>query len=105
MICTARALAIANSPWSHAWESFWHTEASFAFGSSEPRNSLRHWIDDGLMTIFFFLVGLEIKRESINGELRTLTKAALRIIAAIGGMLVPAGVYLIIQGVRDGHRG
>jgi NhaA family Na+:H+ antiporter len=105
VICTGIALAIANSPWSHAWETFWHLEASLTIGSWELRDSLLHWINDGLMTIFFFLVGLEIKRECVDGELRTLQKAALPIFAALGGMLVPAGIYLIFQGGSDGHRG
>ncbi len=103
--CTVAALAIANSPWAHAWESFWHTEAVIAVGSWELRASLAHWVNDGLMTIFFFLVGLEIKRELVDGELRSVKKAALPIIAAIGGMLVPAGIYLLVLGGRDGQRG
>ncbi|MGD9723465.1 MAG: Na+/H+ antiporter NhaA [Pirellulales bacterium] len=105
VICAAAALAIANSPWSQAWESFWHTEIGVSLGSWELRNSLVHWINDGLMTIFFFLVGLEIKREIIDGELRSFKKAALPIAAALGGMLVPAGVYLLFQFGREGERG
>lgn len=105
VICAATALAIANSPWSHAWLSFWHTEIGFSFGAWELRNSLVHWINDGLMTIFFFLVGLEIKREIIDGELHSIKKAALPIFAALGGMLVPAGIYLLFQFGREGERG
>jgi NhaA family Na+:H+ antiporter len=105
IVCTVAALTIANSPWAHAWESFWHTEAVIAVGSWELRASLAHWVNDGLMTIFFFLVGLEIKRELLDGELRSARKAALPIIAAIGGMLVPAGIYLLVLGGRDGQRG
>ncbi len=105
IVCTVAALAIANSPWAHAWESLWHTEAVIALGSWELRASLAHWVNDGLMTIFFFLVGLEIKRELVDGELRSVKKAALPIIAAIGGMLVPAGIYLLVLGGRDGQRG
>jgi len=105
VICAAAALAIANSPWSQAWESFWHTEIGISLGSWELRSSLVHWINDGLMTIFFFLVGLEIKREIIDGELRSLRKAALPIAAALGGMLMPAGIYLLFQFGREGERG
>ena len=74
-------------------------------GSWELRNTLTHWINDGLMTIFFFLVGLEIKREIVDGELQSVKKAALPIIAALGGMLVPAGIYLLFQGGREGGHG
>lgn len=105
VVCTVVALAIANSPWSHGWEEFWHVKASFAFGSWKLENSLAHWINDGLMTIFFFVVGLEIKREVVDGELQTVRKAALPIVAAVGGMLVPAGIYLLFQFGQEGHRG
>jgi NhaA family Na+:H+ antiporter len=103
--CTVTALAIANSPWSHAWEAFWHTEVLLAVGSWELRASLAHLVNDGLMTIFFFLVGLEIKRELVDGELRSVRKAALPIAAAIGGMAVPAGIYLLVLGGGEGQRG
>lgn len=105
VLCTVVALAIANSPWSHNWESFWHTEIKLEAGSYVLKHSLVHWINDGLMTIFFFLVGLEIKREMVDGELRSFKKAALPIIAALGGMLVPAGIYLSLQAGQEGHRG
>ena len=105
VICTGIALVVANSPWAQDWEEFWHLEAAVSVGSWELRNSLVHWINDGLMTIFFFLVGLEIKRESVDGELRTFAKAALPIVAAVGGMLVPAGIYWLLQGGREGRHG
>ena len=76
VICAITAPAIANSPWSHAWQSFWHTDISLEIGSFELKHSLAHWINDGLMTIFFFLVGLEIKREIVDGELQSFNKAA-----------------------------
>lgn len=105
VICTAVALALANSPWAGAWSAFWHTELRIEIGSWELHHSLAHWVNDGLMTIFFFLVGLEIKRETVDGELRTFQRAALPIFAALGGMLVPAGIYLLLQGRGEGHRG
>ncbi len=105
IICTAIALLIANSSWSHAWHAFWHTDIRLVVGTWELHHSLVHWINDGLMTIFFFLVGLEIKREIVNGELRGMRKAALPIIAALGGMIVPAAIYLVLQGGQEGHRG
>jgi NhaA family Na+:H+ antiporter len=103
--CTVAALALANSPWAGAWEAFWHTDVRLGVGRWEMRHSLAHWVNDGLMTIFFFLVGLEIKRELVDGELRSVKKAALPIVAAFGGMLVPAGIYLLLEGGRDGQRG
>jgi NhaA family Na+:H+ antiporter len=103
--CTAAALALANSPWAQAWDAFWHIEVHLAVGSWELRASLAHWVNDGLMTIFFFLVGLEIKRELVDGELRSIKKAALPIIAALGGMLIPAGIYLLLQYGGEGQRG
>ena len=105
VVCTIVALALANSPWSAAWSSFWHTEASVEVGGWELRASLAHWVNDGLMTIFFFLVGLEIKRELVDGELRTFRKAALPIVAAFGGMIAPAAIYLLLAGRGEGARG
>ena len=105
LACTAAALAIANSRWAHAWHSFWHTEASLTIGEWTMSGSLAHWVNDGLMTVFFFVVGLEIKRELIDGELRSARKAALPIMGAIGGMVVPALIYLLLEWGQAGHRG
>jgi NhaA family Na+:H+ antiporter len=105
LVCTVVALSIANSPWGHAWESFWHIEAGLSFGGWELHASLAHWVNDGLMTIFFFLVGLEIKREVTHGELRSPKKAALPILAAFGGMVAPAGIFLFLQSGGEGQRG
>jgi NhaA family Na+:H+ antiporter len=97
LIATVVALVFANSPWGHAYEEFWHTELGFKFGEIVETQSLLHWIDDGLMALFFFVVGLEIKREFIVGELAEARKAALPIAAAIGGMVVPAIIYVAIN--------
>jgi len=105
VICTVVALLLANSYWAHDWEAFWHTEISLAIGNWKLEASLVHWINDGLMTIFFFVVGLEIKREMVDGELRSLRLAALPILAALGGMVVPAGIYLLLQGSGAGRSG
>jgi NhaA family Na+:H+ antiporter len=105
VVCTLLALVLANSPWAEAWNSFWHTEARLGVGGWELRASLAHWVNDGLMTIFFFLVGLEIKRELVDGELRTVRKAALPIVAALGGMIAPAAIYLLLAGSGQGARG
>ncbi|MDX1944073.1 MAG: Na+/H+ antiporter NhaA [Pirellulaceae bacterium] len=105
IVCTLVALALANSPWASAWDHFWHTEARISLGTWELQASLAHWVNDGLMTIFFFLVGLEIKRELAAGELRTPQKAALPIFAALGGMVVPAAIYLLREAGSEGSRG
>jgi NhaA family Na+:H+ antiporter len=104
LACTTIALALANSPWSVPFAEFWQMRAGVAFGSFELHKPLLLWINDGLMTIFFFLVGLEIKREFAFGELRDPRKAALPAAAALGGMVVPALLFLVLQGGRPGQR-
>lgn len=105
LICTVVALSLANSPWSDAFAEFWQTKLAFVVGSFELRKPLILWINDGLMTIFFFVVGLEIKREIVIGELRDPKKAALPIMAALGGMIAPAVIYWALQHGRPGEAG
>ncbi len=105
LICTVVALAIANSPWGNAYADFWKTHFRIGLGPWELDESLLHWVNDGLMTIFFFVVGLEIKRELVAGELRDPKRAALPLMAAIGGMVVPAAIFLFFQRGRPGHVG
>jgi len=105
LLCTAAALVWANSPWGDSYESFWHTEVALHVGSYVLEKSLLHWINDGLMVIFFFVVGLEIKREVLAGELASLRKAALPIAAALGGMLVPALIYTAFNLGGEGAAG
>ena len=100
LIMTVIALVWANSPWSHSYEHFWHTPITLSIGPYELTNTLVHWIDDGLMGIFFFAVGLEIKREVLVGELASLKKSALPLMAAVGGMIVPALIYVAINGTE-----
>ena len=90
------AIAIANSPWAAAWQHLWHLDLGLQLGEFTLRKSLVHWINDGLMVLFFFFVGLEIKHEVLDGELRSVRQAAMPVAAAIGGMLVPAGLYAAI---------
>jgi NhaA family Na+:H+ antiporter len=98
------ALIWANSPWKTSYEDLWRTTLTARIGSWSIAEDLRHWINDGLMAFFFLVVGLEIKREVLTGELRTLRAAALPAIAALGGMVVPAAVYLAVTaGTPDGH--
>jgi Na+:H+ antiporter, NhaA family len=103
--CTFAALIWANSPWSATYSEFWHTKLTFGFGDARLSKDLSHWINDGLMAIFFLLVGLEIKREALTGELASVRKAALPIVAALGGMAVPAGVYLLFNNHGPGAVG
>ena len=91
------AIVITNSPWSGAFENFWKLKFSIAFGDAYMSKDLHHWINDGLMAVFFFVVGLELKREMIAGELNEPKKALLPITAAIGGMIFPAIIYYIIN--------
>jgi NhaA family Na+:H+ antiporter len=90
------ALIAANSTFGPGFESFWSTPVGFSFGDIVWERSLRHWINDGLVTLFFFVVGLEIKREVVMGELSKKGAIALPFAAALGGMLVPALIYLSI---------
>ena len=101
---TVLALLWANSPWKGSYQSFWHTDIGLAVGSFDFTLDLRHWVNDGLMTLFFFVVGLEIKREITTGHLASRRAATLPIVAAIGGMAVPALIYLLIAG-RDAPNG
>lgn len=96
MVATLIALFLANSRWETQFAEIWQTRVSLAFGHWELNKPLLLWINDGLMTIFFFVVGLEIKRELVAGELRDRRKAALPVIAALGGMILPAVVYLLV---------
>jgi NhaA family Na+:H+ antiporter len=105
LLCTVVALALANSPWSAAFAEVWKTRAGVAIGNLELNKPLFLWINDGLMTVFFFVVGLEIKRELVAGELRDPKKAALPVMAALGGMVVPAAIYLLLQAGQAGEAG
>ena len=105
LACTVVALVLANSPLGDGYLAFWSTRVGFTVGGFELIHSLKHWINDGLMAVFFFVIGLEVKRELVLGELRDPRRAVLPIAAAIGGMLVPAAVYLALQAGEPGQRG
>ncbi len=95
---TVIALIWANSRWHESYHYLWHElQMGFSFGDFNITTSLHHWINDGLMATFFFIIGLEIKREVLAGELSTFKKAGLPIVAAIGGMVVPALIYVLIE--------
>ena len=94
LIAATIALIWANSPWAASYDHLWHTQLGFEIGSFRFHESLHFWINDGLMTIFFLVVGVEIKRELVEGELATARRAALPAVAALGGMVVPALIFV-----------
>lgn len=104
-IAAVIAIFFANSPWAEAYSHIWYHKIGISFGEYELKMSLHHWINDGLMAIFFFVVGLELKRELTNGELASPKKALLPIIAAIGGMVFPALIYVFFNGGSDAAHG
>lgn len=97
MFMTVLALILANTPLTENYEHFFHTKIDLSVGSWKLSHSLHHWINDGLMAVFFFIIGLEIKREILVGELSNIKVAILPIMAAIGGMIFPALIYLGIN--------
>lgn len=105
LLFTGVALILSNSPWGDAFEQIWETQVGIRVGTLEFSRSLREWNNDGLMTLFFFIVALELKRELILGELRNPRMAALSIVAALGGMIVPAAVFLALQSGQLGQHG
>jgi NhaA family Na+:H+ antiporter len=104
VVAAAAALVWANSPWDGAYYRLWETEISVTLEDWSLALDLRDWVNEGLMAVFFVVVALEIKRELIEGELRDPKKAALPVIAAIGGMAVPAACFVAIaDGGPDGR--
>ena len=99
------ALIWANSPWYHTYEELFEMHLSIGFGDWVINETLHHWIDDGLMAVFFFVVGLEIKRAIVVGELSSPRRAALPIFAALGGMIVPALIYVSFNSSGEAFRG
>lgn len=93
LFCTVVSLYIANNSWGEGYLSFWHSYFDLSFSGIILNYSVEHWINDGLMTIFFLLVGLEIERELYKGELSDFKNALLPIAAAVGGMVVPAAIH------------
>ncbi|MGH9189389.1 MAG: Na+/H+ antiporter NhaA [Acidimicrobiales bacterium] len=98
VVAAAVALVWANSPWQDSYETLWHSQVSIGFGVFRVEEDLRHFVNDGLMALFFFVVGLEIKREAVHGELADRRVAALPVCAAVGGMVLPAVLYVLVAG-------
>ncbi len=105
LIAALAALIWVNSPWQDSYFEFWHTAISFSVGNYHFEHDLQHIVQDGLMAVFFFVVGLEIKRELVAGKLRDPRFAALPAIAALGGMVVPALIYLAFNSGGVGQDG
>jgi Na+:H+ antiporter, NhaA family len=105
VVAAVVALVWANSPWRAGYAALWETPLAVQLGRFGIEADLRHWVDDGLMTLFFLVVGLEIKRELVGGELRTWRRAALPVVAAAGGMAVPALIYAAGNGGGPGAPG
>ena len=99
------ALVWANSPVSHSYESVWTTRLSIQIGSAGIAMDLRHWVNEGLMTLFFLVVGLEAKRQLDLGELRDRRRLAIPVVAAIGGITVPILIYLAFNAGGSGAHG
>ena len=105
LLATVMALLLANSPYQDLYQQLWNIPILISVGDLSISGSLQHWINDGLMVIFFLVIGLEIKREIMVGELAGWQKAGLPIIAAVGGMLVPALIYAIVNAGGSGASG
>src|SRR3712207_1938522 len=99
------ALVWANSPWGESYSTLWHTKLTIGVGDFSISKDLTPWINDGLMAIFFLVVGLEIKREVLVGELSSVRRAALPVAAALGGAVVPALIYLALNAGTEGAAG
>ena len=104
VIGAVAALLWANSPWWHTYETVWRTHLSIALGRHGISASLRTWVNEGLMTLFFLVVGLEAKRQLDLGELRDRRRLAIPVCAALGGIVVPVGIYLAVNAGGGGAR-
>lgn len=102
---TILALAWANSPYGASYESLWQNKIGVSFQDFELKKPLILWINDGLMSVFFFVIGLELKRELLIGEINSLKKAAFPLIAAVGGILVPVSLYMLLNQDPNTFRG
>lgn len=105
LLCVAAALGWANSPWPGSYDHFWHLHLGLSLGDHALDLSLQHWVNDGLMTVFFFVVGLEVRRDVALGELTDRTRLIVPALAALGGVLAPALVYLAVNAGSGQSRG
>jgi NhaA family Na+:H+ antiporter len=105
IIATVVAFVWANSPWAESYSNLWHTKLTVGIGDFSLTEDLTHWINDGLMAVFFLVVGLEIKREILVGELSSIRGATLPVAAAVGGAVAPAAIYLAINAGTEASAG
>jgi Na+/H+ antiporter NhaA len=105
LLATIVALVWANSPLKDSYVDLWHTKATIGIGSADITEDLQHWVNDGLMVFFFYVVALEIRWELALGELRDRRAAAVPALAALGGMVVPALLYVAINAGGEGAHG
>ena len=105
LAATVVALVWVNSPFGDSYEELWQHSLTLGFGEASISHDLRHWVNEGLMTFFFLVVGLEVKRELVNGELDSMRKALLPVVAAIGGMVLPGAIYLSLNAGGPGANG
>jgi NhaA family Na+:H+ antiporter len=98
IVCTVLSLLLANSPWQEPYLHFWEIQLHIPIESLHLPHTFLHWINDGFMAVFFFLVGMEIKRELTIGELSSIRKSMLPVLAAVGGMLCPALIFTLFNG-------
>ncbi len=105
VVATLVALAWANSPWSGSYDRLWHTEFAVRFGSAQIAMDLQHWVNDGLMVFFFFLIGMEVRRELSMGELVQRSRLTIPALAALAGLVIPALLYLAINAGGEGAVG
>jgi Na+:H+ antiporter, NhaA family len=105
LIATVVALLWANSPWGDSYADVWATEASISIGSFEVEENLRHWVNDGLMVFFFFVIGLELRRQLSMGELTDRRRVRVPVVAALAGLALPAVIYLGFNPSGDAARG
>ena len=105
LLAAIAALIWINSPWNESYSHLWETNITINLGVLSIHEHLREWVNSGLMTVFFFVVGMEIKRELTPGELSTIRKAAVPAIGALGGMIVPAAIFTAFNATGDGARG
>jgi NhaA family Na+:H+ antiporter len=105
IMATVVALVWANSPWAESYAALWHTKLTVGVGDFSISKGLTHWINDGFMAVFFLVVGLEIKREILVGELSSIRNATLPVAAALGGAVVPATIYFTINAGTEGSAG
>jgi Na+/H+ antiporter NhaA len=105
VVAVVAALVWANAPWSATYEEFWQTTLALRLGDNELSLDLRHWVNDGLMAFFFFVAGLELRREFDMGELRSRRRVATPVAAALGGVVVPALIFLAFNAGESTARG